>query len=86
MNSKFTFLELRTLRNREDREVSNVGLLQEHGLCSEEWLSAQEAMQLSKEGSMTKRGGASEQNYNDYGKTSSMDEERRVEERPWSKK
>lgn len=40
MNSKFALLELRTLGNREDREVGYVGLLQEHGLCSEEWLSS----------------------------------------------
>lgn len=38
-------------------EAGNVGLLQEHGLCSEEWLSTQKAMQLSKEGTVTKRGG-----------------------------
>lgn len=37
-------------------EAGNVSLLQEHGLCSEEWLSIQEDMQLSKEGTVTKRG------------------------------
>lgn len=39
-----------------------------------------------KKGPWQKEVGADEQNYNSYWETSSMDEERRLEKRPWSKK